>query len=306
MLNYDLRENIYHGTDQFPVSLYTVSNDTPNSQILPCHWHEHFEIIHVNYGIGHFKIDNSIYTLSEGDAVIVNSRELHSGYTCDNHICNYDALVFDMKFLQNSLDDVCMQEYIKPLLLNEKRFKSLICPLEGTKKQALYILRSLITACRERTPYYELYIKSQLYLLLFMLYASNAVIDCKAEISGKPGVNLDAIKDALNYIDNHFSEKLTIEVIADVARLSKYHFIRVFKATTAMNTTEYINMIRINQAEKCFHLTNLSITEVAASCGFNNLSYFIKIFKNYKKLTPYQYKKMLLSKTIGFTGTDFY
>lgn len=298
MLNYDLREKVYHGTDQFPVSLYEVSNSTPDSQILPCHWHEHFEILHINEGIGHFKIDGRNYTLCQGQAVIINSRELHSGYTTDNQICNYDAFVFDLKFLQNILDDVCTEEYIKPLLLKEKKFTNLICPMEG-EKQCLEIIHSMLSACKEQAPHNKLYIKAQLYSLLFTLYSANAVIDCEAEGSDKPGINLDAIKDALNFIDNHFSEKLTLEAIAGAASLSKYHFIRVFKAATSMNPTEYINMIRINQAEKCFQLTNMSITEAAASCGFNNLSYFIKIFKHHKRVTPYQYKKNLLYKTTG-------
>lgn len=292
MLNYDLRENVYHGSSKFPVSLYTIDNETPDAQILPCHWHEDFEIIYVSRGIGHFKIDNSIYTLNKGQAIVVNSRELHSGYTTDNNSCDYNAFVFDIKFLENIIDDLCTENYIKPILLKQKRIENLLSGKDALEMQCLEIIRNLIMAYTERKPHYELFIKSQLYSLLFLLYSNNAVSDCKANNTNKPNVNLETIKEVLKYIDHNFSDRISIDTIAEIANLSKFHFIRVFKATTAMNPTEYINMIRINEAEKCFQTTSMNITEVASFCGFNNLSYFIKIFKNYKKITPYKYKKI--------------
>lgn len=300
MLNYDLRENVFHGSKEFPVSLYTIPGSLTNNQILPCHWHEDFEILYVYEGTGHFRIDNTSVTLNKGQAYIVNSRELHSGYTMEGQTCSYYALVFDLKLLQSTMEDFCTQEYIKPLLLKEKKLECLLTGETPQGQQCLHVLDSILSAYSIGAPYYQLYIKGQLYTLLFMLYTNAAVVDCSLSTSARPGVNLDAVKDALNYIDIHFSEKISIDAIAGAANLSKFHFIRVFKAATAMNPTDYINMIRINEAEKYFQTTSLSITDVAGCCGFNNLSYFIKTFKNYKKITPSRYKKILQSKTAGF------
>jgi AraC-like DNA-binding protein len=300
MLNYDLRENVLHGNPEFPISLYTVNNEEPNIQILPCHWHEEFELIYITKGIGTFKVDTRSYILTEGELLFVNSKELHSAFSANDCYCNYYAFVFNLKFLENSTSDLCTENYIKPLLLKTKKLENIISGRKFLEKQCIEILKNIITSFAEQKPCYELFIKAQLYTLLFLFYSYNAIIDCTSEISNKPNVNLAVIKDVLRFIDHNFSQTITIEAIAGIANLSKFHFIRVFKATTSMTPTEYINMIRINEAEKCFQTTNMNITDVANFCGFNNLSYFIKTFKNYKKITPYKYKKLYSSGIIDF------
>ena len=75
-----------------------------------------------------------------------------------------------------------------------------------------------------------------------------------------------------------------------MANLSRYHFCRLFKEITNKTVTDYINQIRINQSEEMLKDSSKNITEVATANGFNNLSYFSKVFKKYKKIPPSKIK----------------
>ena len=88
----------------------------------------------------------------------------------------------------------------------------------------------------------------------------------------------------------------TQQYLADVLNLSPEHFCRLFHSITGKSPIDYLNYYRIECACELLSSSQKSITEVAYSCGFNDLSYFNRIFKRYKKVTPGHYQKTMLSK----------
>ena len=103
--------------------------------------------------------------------------------------------------------------------------------------------------------------------------------------------NISAIDNAIHYIQDNYSENINLGEILNLTNYSKSHFIRLFKQSTGMNVSDYINKYRIEKA--CFDLiyTNNNITEIATASGFNNIQYFSRKFKEYMDCTPKQYQK---------------
>ena len=89
----------------------------------------------------------------------------------------------------------------------------------------------------------------------------------------------------LNYIEEHLEEKLTSGQLADIAGYSEYHFLQLFKAHTGYTVTRYLNLLRCDRAKQSL-LSGCTVKEAAAQCGFENLSYFTKVFKNCIGLLP--------------------
>ena len=106
----------------------------------------------------------------------------------------------------------------------------------------------------------------------------------------------EQIKTVLNYIRKNYASRLTLADLADVLNLSPEHFCRLFHSITGKSPIDYLNYYRIECACELLSSSQKSITEVAYSCGFNDLSYFNRIFKRYKKVTPGHYQKTMLSK----------
>ncbi|MCL2254263.1 MAG: AraC family transcriptional regulator [Lachnospiraceae bacterium] len=95
-----------------------------------------------------------------------------------------------------------------------------------------------------------------------------------------------------NYINEHFSEDLTLDEIADLSGFSKYHFSRLFKQFTNTSFYKYLNRKRIENAVNLLMDSGLSITDVALRCGFSSLSAFIRMFKIIRGCTPSEFKAL--------------
>ncbi len=89
----------------------------------------------------------------------------------------------------------------------------------------------------------------------------------------------------------HYTEGINVEELASRANLSKRQFHRIFKDLFNETPYEYIIKKRLNRACSMLTGTQASITEIAASCGFNDANYFSRLFKNRFSFTPLQYGK---------------
>ncbi len=97
------------------------------------------------------------------------------------------------------------------------------------------------------------------------------------------------IKNTLRYIEEHFSEAISLEDLAHAAGLNANYLCRFFKAATLYTPIEYVNRYRIDQACHRLSTAKESITQIALQCGFQDTSYFIRLFRRYKGTTPSRY-----------------
>jgi AraC-like DNA-binding protein len=295
MLKYDLQEAVHHGDIGLPISMYKVMYDKGNCSILPAHWHHEFEIIYISRGSGTFKIDTITYTVEQGNLLIINSKELHSAF-CDNEEgCDYSAFVFNMNYLSSDKGDICQKKYIDPLLAGRRKFINYISENKEWEIECIGIVKRIVNAFSKKNDYYELYIKGCLFQMMNVMYINNSIKEVQKNFP-KSSENIESIKKVIEYINKNYSNEISIDDLAQVANLSKYHFIRTFGLIIGVSPIKYINMVRINEAANLLQSEHLNITEVANKCGFDNVSYFIKTFKIYKKETPYNYRKMFHKK----------
>ena len=109
--------------------------------------------------------------------------------------------------------------------------------------------------------------------------------------SEKPLHSFDNIQIAVEYINRHITEDISIDQICAECHLSKYHFCRLFKQKTGVTVMEYILKTRIVMAKDLLREGKLSVTEISEVCGFSSISYFSRSFKNETGVSPLQYKK---------------
>ena len=94
----------------------------------------------------------------------------------------------------------------------------------------------------------------------------------------------------LDYIHTHYNDKITIEELARTASISKTEVLRSFKIIVGMSPINYLNSYRLQRAAHMLIDTNKSIQEIAEDCGFNDNSYFSKLFKKKYSITPHDYR----------------
>jgi AraC family transcriptional regulator len=99
-----------------------------------------------------------------------------------------------------------------------------------------------------------------------------------------------AVARAEHYIEQHFSENLTVKQLAELGNLSVSSFNRIFKKETNLTPIEYLIEIRIEKSKKLLRRKEIPITEIAMRCGFNSSSHFSSSFSRLFHITPSEYR----------------
>lgn len=94
-----------------------------------------------------------------------------------------------------------------------------------------------------------------------------------------------------DYIDHHFTEKITLDILAKEFSVSKYHLARLYKRYTGYSIIDYLITLRITYAKQLLQFTNLTIQSISYSVGIDNISHFINLFKKREDITPLQFRK---------------
>lgn len=111
----------------------------------------------------------------------------------------------------------------------------------------------------------------------------------KEEKQKRPGnQNLDCV---IAYIETHYKESVSLKELSDIAHFSPTYLSRMFHQETGYTLCNYINKKRIENAKQMLEETGYSIQEIAADCGFTNISHFNRVFKNLVGKSPMEYKK---------------
>ncbi len=276
-----IESDVFHGTADFHLFVHEDIFIYRNGVVNP-HWHNEFEIIFMAKGGGSFYIDGKEYKLSEGNFLFINGGSIHSGEEILKNSIGY-AIVFDLRLLYSEEPDLCKYEYFMPLIK-----KRVYIPNYINDENIANDIKRIIETFKEKPYGYELLIKSILFDIfwrLFSLYVK------PAKDSGRLGYKIEKIKDVLDYINQNYQKDITLEELSKEVNISKFYICRIFKESLRMTPVEYINKVRVERAMELLRNTDMSISEIALECGFNNISYFIKIFKKYMQVTPLKFRK---------------
>jgi YesN/AraC family two-component response regulator len=100
------------------------------------------------------------------------------------------------------------------------------------------------------------------------------------------------VRPAINFIETHYSEPLTLADIAKAAHLSVSRLSHIFREQTGITIVDYLTNVRINHAKQLLLSTSKSCTEICFEAGYNNQSYFTRTFRQITSLTPRQFREM--------------
>ncbi len=238
-----------------------------------------YEILYIEKGSGEFFWGNYSENVKEGDILFINSYEEHYfRKERSGDAEGFYRFLFDVSAL-GPAEDPCRKFFEEIRLCRFLNFPAWLAQrfitaskLKSNDERRSLILRSLlmdVISYAVETDQYERF--------------SQILLSEKRSIS--------AIDNAVQYIRESYRENLNLGQLLQLTNYSKSHFIRLFKESTGMNISEYINKYRIEKACLDLLYTNNNITEIAMANGFNNIQYFSRKFKEYMKCTPKQYQK---------------
>jgi len=285
MRDYSLYEKAYLPDPGFPVRIFCNHEEDSTSGIYT-HWHEQIELLYFVKGNAVVECNSVPIEVKSGDLIVVNSNDLHSVQNGWDSVTYY-CIIIDTSLLQSSPTDTCEIKYIVPITKNLIVFKNKIC----NDPEVIGCIENIINENEKKDIGFELSIKSYIYRLLVLLlrnYVNKILTPKEYNIKVR---NLGKLNCVLKYIEENYTEKITIDQLAEMICVSNYYFCHLFKQVTGKTLSEYINSVRVNAAEVLLKTSDMNITEVALAVGFNDINYFSRVFKKYKKYPPSRVRK---------------
>lgn len=246
-----------------------------------CHWHEDFEFICVEKGAMRYSVNGRTVLLREGDSLFVNSRQMHFGFEYHREECSFICILVHPDLL--AANTVLSSRFIRPLV--EHGAPYLLFPAAEPNGSLLSDRLAAVWQCKEQRAFgYELEALSILMRVMTVLVAGLPEDEEQAD------EQIFAQRSMVTFIAKHFAEPLTLEEIAQSAHLSKSTCIRLFKRYAGQSPFDFLISYRLEFSRDLLCRTTKSVTEIAALSGFNNLSYFGKLFRRRFGCSPSAYR----------------
>ncbi|MBD7967015.1 helix-turn-helix transcriptional regulator [Paenibacillus gallinarum] len=247
------------------------------------HSHPYYELYYLLDGERVYFMNGSVYTARKGDMMVVNPDDFHS--TASSDVPEFERVLvsFSHQFFTEGNPRTGVELPFRESLL-----------LRFTLKEQPFIehlLRQMLKECREQPLHYVAYVRSLLAELLIHLdrhlhsdQTKKVMIEDRNPMHAK-------VSEIANYINEHYAQPLTLEQLARQFYISPSYLSRIFSKLTGFHFKEYLQVVRIREAQKRLAETRDKVQSIAEQTGFEHINHFNKTFKKLTGTSPLRYRK---------------
>lgn len=251
------------------------------------HLHDEFEIYYLLEGERYYFIEHKSYHVKKGNLVFVNHGMIHktdiSGKPYhDRMLIEFNEEPFSTFF--SSVEGLNVIDFFNKL-------NGILELNEQEQKHIVYLISSMYTEMHAKSIGYQTSVMMKLANLLIFSMRSKTE---KSKSSDESSVDTNKhrkVDEVASYIVKHCTETISLDNIATSFYVNKCYLSRIFKEVTGFTVNEYINIHRIQKAQTLLTDTDMNITEIADSLGYESITYFEKIFKKFHETSPLKYRK---------------
>ena len=266
-------------SDNPPKSIFSLEKRVWSSckaNYTPYHYHDWYELYYITEGSVVYRMKHNNYFIEQGGWIFVspkmNHKSIYSSANSTRYLFNFSKDYINSS-LYPKIDQLIMHTAFNP-----------------SPQTAAYLDDIVNRTYNEfQNPSdlaYEFY-KCYLFEILAALLK-----DANKKPLGENKNNNFIIENTITYINNHFSEKINLQDLADINYVTPNYLSRLFKQTTGINLFEYLQTIRLNHSKILLITTSDPIALIAEKCGFSDPNYFSYTFKKMESTSPLQYRKL--------------
>ncbi len=283
------RETVPLTSDAFPYVCIRTDMDHYADRTIGWHWHAAYEIVYFVSGRCTVRTPEQEYVAEAGSAVFINTGVLHS-YEALEDGCVLYAQIFDMHLLSGMISSVFEEKYFSPLNRCATLQAWLITPDSVRRLEMLRAVLRAVDLAKAEPFAFEFDLRTELCAFWRALLADTE--DLRAASPLRSSADAERLKQMLDYIQDRYGERVSLEEIAGAAGISARECTRCFRRCIGTSPTAYLNQYRLRIACRLLRETAESVLAVSEACGFSSPSYFTKAFRDALGCTPLEYRKM--------------
>ncbi len=256
----------------------------------PRHKHEFSELVIVKSGTGENIVNGVTYPLAAGDVFVITPYQAHAYRHMHNCYCYniyFDASQLNLKRWDTGILSGYHALFIFQPTYQSRKFNSRLRLTQKQLIRTLGVVELIDQELQDTEPGYRLMAFArfmELVCLLSRYYSKTTNEDSQKVLR---------VSQAMDYMEKHFAENLTIEELAARAHMSRRNFHRIFSSAVGEAPSSYLIGLRVMQAEKMLQSTDKNITEIAFDCGFSDSNYFARQFRKIMNESPTAFRKRI-------------
>jgi len=282
----------------YPFSI-SIQQSFGKRRMVMAHWHNYIELLYCTSGKAKIFISGAGYDIAEGDMILINSKEVHSAFANTEGMTEYICIKIDPNILYSTSTNIFESKYVLPFTLSGATHQKLFYRNELKDTYVPELIYKILEESTTKKYGYELAIRNNIgNIFLWILrnwHEKGFVLNINNVLNKDTTKKLQKIFD---FVENHYMEDISAKSVASEFNMSYSYFSRLFKKSVGKTFTSYLNYVRISQAEKLLISTDLTVTEIAMETGFSSTSYFIQQFKNYRAISPKQFKTRFMANNL--------
>lgn len=283
-LNSDHSEKVNYNNSDYPVYISRSFLSLYPNYAAPDHWHDDIEFIIIVSGQMEYNINGEILHLHAGESLIVTSGEMHYGFSYTKTECDFICILLHPMLLCPIYS--FEKDYIIPIFYNDNIPYIQLYPNISWHNEILSIVRSFHEHQDSNAAYLK--ILSGFASICALLYEH---IPKKDKADSKQNPNLIVIKNMITFIQKNYRKKVTLPDIAHAGAVGQSKCCKLFNQYFSLSPITYLNQYRLSKSIELLKHTDLSITEISLSVGFNNASYYAETFRKWIGKSPREFRQ---------------
>lgn len=257
---------------------YVTASQYGKDWISVSHTHHFTELFYICEGSGSFYVEGKTLPIGKDDLIIVNPYTEHTEMSMETDPLEYIALGIEgLAFIFDSLS-LDTREIDSNLHIHN---------FSSCREDILYYLNSLLKEVEGREKDYEIVCRNLLELFIIYLKRKTSY---DITVASNEKMQKECV-DIKRYIDNHYSEDISLDSLAAVVHVNKYYLSHCFAKYLGTSPINYLIDLRIRESKYLLATTNYSVLHISSAVGFSSLSYFSQAFKKNTGMTPLAYRK---------------
>lgn len=285
-LDANRREVTQHGTTEFPCISYV---DEYFNSSYPWHWHDEIELAYIEEGSLAVSINDTRYVLEAGEGVFINSGVLHAFAGLKDTKCRFPNVLFHASLIHSSQESVYWKKYMSPIMeavsLSHILFKKEI----PWQQDVLNLMKKVCDLLSNKQLGYELRVRNGISEIICLICEN--CLDQLSDRQAHSSTDVNRIRKMMDFIQTHYMEPIQILQIAGAASISKRECLRCFHHVIGMAPKQYVIQLRIRKAMELLVESSFTLIEICDKCGFQNQSYFTKVFREEMGVSPGKWRK---------------
>lgn len=255
--------------------LYITSAKYDGDWHSTAHTHHFTELFYVTRGNGKFLVEDDSFSVNANDLIIVNPNVTHTELGIPG--TTFEYVVLGIQGLQ-------FQPSESGQHFNYNKYN-----LSNFEKELQFCLHALINELRSKEDYYEAVCQNLYEILIYYIFRKT-----KTELSIASSKKITKeCRFIEEYIDEHYTEDITLQTLSDLTFMNKYYLVHAFKNYKGTSPINYLIDKRIEESQHLLANTNYPVSKISDQIGFSSQSYFSQVFRKRTGLTPNQYRKSI-------------